>query len=119
MRGALNTFTKFLSFQVKIDPRTFRRAIAQRAQYDHTINQCVNMELKDRYELMGFASLEYCLTSDDKVKLDFLDIFFLVIVVSLLVTTIASSYYDKSLRKTRGTAEEQDAHYKLSVAGPG
>lgn len=85
--------------------------------YDKTINQCVNYDLKERYELMGYAHLEYCLTSTDRVKLDFLDIFFTVTLVSLIVATVASSYYDKSLKKTRATAEEQEVHYKLSVGG--
>lgn len=67
---------------------------------------------------MGYAQLEYCLTSDDKVKLDFLDIFFVVVLVSLATVTVSSSYYDKSLRKTRATPDEQNAHYKLSVGGP-
>lgn len=102
---------------MKIDPKTFRRAISQRALYDKKINQCVNLELKEKYELMAFSHLEYCLASDDKVKLDYLDIFFLMIVVSIVTTTIVSSYYDKSLKKTRATPEEQNLHYKLSVAG--
>lgn len=86
--------------------------------YDKTINQCINYDLKESYDLMGYAHLDYCLTSEDKIKLDFLDIFFIVIVTSLFVTTVVSSYYDKGLKKTRATPEEQLAHYKLSVAGP-
>lgn len=66
---------------------------------------------------MGYAQLEYCLTSEDKIKLDFLDLFFVGIVVSLIAITITSSYYDKNLQKTRATPDEQKAHYKLSVAG--
>lgn len=108
----------FLSYlQVKIDPRTFKNAIAQRAKYDKTINQCVNVDLKETYDLMGYAQLEYCLTSEDVVKLDYLDIFFLLVFGTIVTLTIASSYYDKNLRKTRATPEEQKAHYKLSVAG--
>lgn len=106
------------SFQVRIDPRTFRNAIAQRAMYDKTINQCINLDLKENYELMGYTQLDYCLTSEDKIKLDFLDLFFSAIVASLVIITISSSYYDKSLQKTRATPEEQRVHYKLSVAGP-
>lgn len=102
---------------MRIDPRTFRKAIAQRKLYDRTINQCINYGLKEDYDLMGYAHVDYCLTSEDQVKLDFLDTFFCVLLGTLLLTTICSSYYDKTLQKTRGTPEQQKAHYKLPLEG--
>lgn len=66
---------------------------------------------------MSFSQVEYCLTSDDKVKLDAADILFIIIFTIIMTLTVASSYYDKTLKKTRGTPEEQKAHYKLSVDG--
>lgn len=67
---------------------------------------------------MSFAQVEYCLTSNDKVKLDVADCFFIMIFTIIMSLTVLSSYYDKTLKKTRGTPEEQKAHYKLSVDGP-
>lgn len=66
---------------------------------------------------MSFSQVEYCLTSDDKVKLDAADILFIIIFTIIMTLTVASSYYDKTLKKTRGTPEELKAHYKLSVDG--
>lgn len=110
-------YPKFDRFQVKIDPRTFRKALVHREQYGKVINQCVNYDLKTQYELTAFSQLEYCLSSEDKVKLDYLDMMFCAVFGALMAMTVICSWLDKVLKKTRATAEEKENHYKLSLTG--
>lgn len=56
--GPLRISLKFLEYQ---------NASADRQEYDRLINQCVNLELMESYQLEGFSSIEYCTNGESSI----------------------------------------------------
>jgi hypothetical protein len=50
-----------LSQQLILEFVEYINATKHRAMYDQDVNKCINMELKDKFNLSAFSSIEYCL----------------------------------------------------------
>lgn len=47
----------------------YQNASADRQEHNRLINQCVNLELMELYQLEGFSSIEYCTKNESSISL--------------------------------------------------
>ncbi|XP_058833864.1 nose resistant to fluoxetine protein 6-like [Topomyia yanbarensis] len=87
------------SSEITFDPNTFRQALDWRMKYKKLANQCVNFELKRQYSIMGYSTVEYCVTNQEQDPVDFLDAIFLVILGTIILLMSLSSLYDYKLKR--------------------
>lgn len=59
----------FMSSQINFDFIGFPNASEDREKFNRIVNQCINVELKELYELEGYSSIEYCTQNEAIVKL--------------------------------------------------
>lgn len=53
------------SSEITFDPNTFREALDWRIKFKRLANQCVNLELKRQYSIMGYSAVEYCVSNQE------------------------------------------------------
>uniref|UniRef100_A0A182QFB6 Acyltransferase 3 domain-containing protein n=1 Tax=Anopheles farauti TaxID=69004 RepID=A0A182QFB6_9DIPT len=65
--------------------------------YGDVVELCINKQLNETYGLVAFAEVQSCDKSSDEIKLDSLDMSFLIILCALISLVILSSWYDSSI----------------------
>ncbi|CRK96295.1 CLUMA_CG009715, isoform A [Clunio marinus] len=107
-----------LDYKINFDFINYANSSEDRKKYNKIINQCINVELMELYDLKGFSSIEYCTTNRNATKIDWLDIFFIIAFSILLTIVIISSAYDKRLliqmNKTSKIRIEAERHLKTA-----
>lgn len=56
---------------IYMDPNFHTRALVDRARYYRYATQCVNYELKNKYDLMAESQIRYCITNQDNIQRTF------------------------------------------------
>lgn len=71
---------KFIDHPIlPLDFDTFRDAIYYKSKFDHLATECVNQELKEKYGLVGYAEIEYCIEKNENFPFgEFLRLFLLL-----------------------------------------
>lgn len=93
-----------------IDPTLINDTLYYRAKYSRDINKCINLDLKERYGLMGYSIVDFCNSNKDVVEYDFWDYLFVTIFFSVILTVVLGTYYDKSLNDS-----ETMLHYQKDI----
>ncbi|XP_063697875.1 nose resistant to fluoxetine protein 6-like [Culicoides brevitarsis] len=96
------------------DPTLLNDTLYFRELYGRDVNKCINIGLKRKYGLMGYSSIEFCNSNQEVAQYDFLDYFFMVILVAIVATVTAGTYFDKSMNP-----KETMDHYKKDVENVG
>ncbi|KAH8261004.1 hypothetical protein KR044_002117, partial [Drosophila immigrans] len=87
--------TELSSYYAKVH----KRDADERIHYDHLINSCLNREFERKFQLRVRSSIEYCEWADDQLEHDALDVIVYLLLASLLLLTIFSSFYDYRLKR--------------------
>ncbi|EDV36810.2 uncharacterized protein Dana_GF11764 [Drosophila ananassae] len=69
----------------------------ERLLYNELVNTCLNLEFGQKYELQVQSLIEYCEKADEPLDQDALDLVFYILMTSILMLTILSTYYDYQL----------------------
>lgn len=59
----------FMSSQINFNFIGYPNASEDREKFNRIVNQCINAELKELYELEGYSSIEYCTQNDTIVAI--------------------------------------------------
>ncbi|XP_001661710.2 nose resistant to fluoxetine protein 6 [Aedes aegypti] len=101
--------------EVTFDPNTFREALDWRIKYKRLANQCVNFELKRQFSIMGYSAVEYCVSNLEEDSLDYLDIVFLVLLGSIILAVILSSFFDYKMKKKHSSNMKSSDYYRTPL----
>uniref|UniRef100_A0A336KT86 CSON015541 protein n=1 Tax=Culicoides sonorensis TaxID=179676 RepID=A0A336KT86_CULSO len=99
-----------VNYQYSLKNGTFKDVELYRNEYGTLVDQCLNNYLRNEYNLSSFSQIIYCTTNQEEHDIDGLDITFLIILLSIVVLVIGSTYYDKLLNRKGDTS-----HYKDSI----
>ncbi|XP_063709178.1 uncharacterized protein LOC134837721 [Culicoides brevitarsis] len=93
----------------------FKNRTSHREAYGRQMNQCVNLWLKQNYNLSGSSIIHFCNTNRDteNVEYDHWHWIFLSVTLSILVSVLTASILD-ARRNIKGTLE----HYKNKKQSP-
>lgn len=72
------------------------------------VNQCINLYLRENYNLTGYSEILYCTTNQETKPIDALDVTFLILVGIVALIVISATVYDHLLKGTKN-------HYKESL----
>lgn len=79
-----------------------------REKYGRIVNQCINLYLRNNFNLSGYTEIIYCTTNKETRPIDTLDFSFLLLIGGLVVLITSATYYDYSIKK------DEETHYKES-----
>lgn len=54
-----------IDFKLTYPADYYQNALLYRNIYNDLLNMCVNLELREIYNLSGYSEIEYCVSSDD------------------------------------------------------
>lgn len=92
-------------------PANFHKGVDYNRKFDKLINQCVNHELKENYDLVGYTEIEYCQTNEEEIMVDKYDITFVLICLGIAGAVIVSSAIDFIFKKAQ-TDENRHEFYR-------
>ncbi|XP_049292985.1 nose resistant to fluoxetine protein 6-like isoform X3 [Anopheles funestus] len=95
------------NYRYTFNPGTFRDIDEYRYNYSELLEKCVNVELIDEYGLKAQTEIEYCDSNAISYPIDWLEITFLVLAITIAGIVLASSVYDFRCKTTHGLD-----HYK-------
>ncbi|XP_062550046.1 nose resistant to fluoxetine protein 6-like isoform X2 [Armigeres subalbatus] len=101
--------------EITFDRNTFRSALDWRIKYRRLVNQCVNFELKRQYSIMGYSEVEYCISNQEQDPIDYLDTIFLVVLGSIILAVILSSFLDYKLKVKRSANMKGSEYYRTPL----
>uniref|UniRef100_A0A182N9Y4 Acyltransferase 3 domain-containing protein n=1 Tax=Anopheles dirus TaxID=7168 RepID=A0A182N9Y4_9DIPT len=81
----------------KFEDNIFENTALDREIYEDVVELCINKELNETYGLVAFAEIQSCDKSTSEVKIDTLDMSFLIVLCLLISLVILSSWYDSSI----------------------
>ncbi|XP_053686956.1 nose resistant to fluoxetine protein 6-like [Sabethes cyaneus] len=110
MKYYLDTFNE--TSEITFDANTFRQALDWRIKYRKLANQCVNFELKRQYSIMGHSTVEYCVTNREYDPIDYLDMIFLIVLGTFILTVVLSSFYDYKTKKKFSVDIKSSEYYR-------
>uniref|UniRef100_A0A4Y0BIS8 Acyltransferase 3 domain-containing protein n=1 Tax=Anopheles funestus TaxID=62324 RepID=A0A4Y0BIS8_ANOFN len=99
------------NYRYTFNPGTFRDIDEYRHNYSELLEKCVNVELIDEYGLKAQTEIEYCDSNAISYPIDWLEITFLVLAITIAGIVLASSVYDFRCKTTHGLD-----HYKHDLA---
>ncbi|XP_058832868.1 nose resistant to fluoxetine protein 6-like [Topomyia yanbarensis] len=92
-----------IGFPYKIGNSAFRNIDVYQKNYSTLVDAKINKGLVENYGLRAYTEIEYCdRTNVDEFPIDNLDVAFLVILATLIVLMILSSWYDYSCKLNIG-----------------
>lgn len=100
--------------QITFDPYTFQRALEDRAEHGKLLNRCVNYNLKKKFNLVAYSSIEYCISNTDELKADPLDITFAVMFLTFIGILSVATIYDLRMKQTDSLYHDSN-HYKNPI----
>ncbi|KAH8284829.1 hypothetical protein KR054_001604, partial [Drosophila jambulina] len=71
-----------------------------RRLYSELVNCCVNLEFSQKYSLRVSSQIEYCVSADDRLETDTLDLVAYAVGITILLLTLCSSIYDYCINKS-------------------
>lgn len=105
---------KYPHFQFLVPPELIRNTFEYRVMYGKLINQCINYELRLRYNLSGYSEIESCSTNAAAENSDLWNLIFLAVVSILVMCCILSTIYDCILKPTNSIDHFQNRQLKNS-----
>ncbi|XP_058456507.1 nose resistant to fluoxetine protein 6-like [Malaya genurostris] len=92
-----------IKFPYKIDYNAFKNVDLYRLNYSTLVDSKINKDLTENYGIRGYTDIEYCdKANSDEFPIDNLDIIFLVVLATLILLMILSSWYDHSCKLSSG-----------------
>ncbi|XP_063698106.1 nose resistant to fluoxetine protein 6-like [Culicoides brevitarsis] len=82
-----------------INPDDFPGTPEYRKEFGDIMNRCVNMYLKEEYNLTGYTEISFCSTNKEKEEYDAVDNSFLAITLIICVLVALSTLYDYFSRR--------------------
>lgn len=76
------------------------------ATFGTIINQCVNLELKQKFTLMGYSYIEMCFNKFDKFQPDLWDAIFFFITSAIFKMVVAGSWFDFKRKQAQQRKEK-------------
>ncbi|XP_053686964.1 nose resistant to fluoxetine protein 6-like [Sabethes cyaneus] len=109
-RKALRVQKFDIDFPYIFDVTVFEDTPADRERYGDLLDICLNYKLNHTHQLKAYTEIEVCSKNNEAIENDWLDILFVVVLLSAIGITILSSWYDKSINIKRN-----DIHYKINL----
>uniref|UniRef100_A0A336LLI2 CSON014430 protein n=1 Tax=Culicoides sonorensis TaxID=179676 RepID=A0A336LLI2_CULSO len=81
-----------------INPDDFEGTREYREMYGDDVNRCINLYLKDEYNLTGYSEINFCNTNKEVEENDILDYIFIAITLFIFITVLIATIYDYRLR---------------------
>ncbi|XP_055533124.1 nose resistant to fluoxetine protein 6-like isoform X2 [Wyeomyia smithii] len=99
-----------IDFAYTFDTAVFKDTQLNRERYGDLLDVCLNYKLNQTHQLKAYTEIEVCSNNNEITEYDWLDILFLVVLLSAISLTVFSSWYDASTN-----TKQNDAHYKTNL----
>ncbi|XP_017050320.1 nose resistant to fluoxetine protein 6 isoform X2 [Drosophila ficusphila] len=87
----------------------------ERLLYEELVNSCVNLEFGEKFSLKTRSLIEYCVTAEEKLGHDGLDLTFYALLICIVLLTVCSSIYDYRLSKIN--LQQSEKFYQEALQG--
>uniref|UniRef100_A0A336LVC1 CSON002115 protein n=1 Tax=Culicoides sonorensis TaxID=179676 RepID=A0A336LVC1_CULSO len=108
--------TDFNDEDFTYDPVNFKNTLKYRRELQKSVNLCVNMQLKDQFNLTGYSTINHCDAEDDDYSYDYLDKIFILIVILIALSALSGTIYDMRFRKNRSEVEKSQVFDKVLMS---
>ncbi|XP_044249262.1 nose resistant to fluoxetine protein 6 [Drosophila takahashii] len=82
----------------------------ERLLYEELVNSCLNLEFVEKFSLRVRSLIEYCVTADEQLDLDGLDLTFYGLLICMVLLTLCSSFHD--YRMSKKNPQQTDNFYR-------
>lgn len=90
-------------FQYTYDITVFNNASVFRKTYNRLANQCINLWLKENYNLTAYTTVQFCSDNHEaeKIEYDILHYLFVVLLVLLIAVISSATFIDMHLNNQK------------------
>ncbi|XP_058463025.1 nose resistant to fluoxetine protein 6-like [Malaya genurostris] len=110
-RQALRVKKFDIDYPYIFDVSVFKDTELNRARYAELVEVCMNHKLNETFQLKAYTEIEVCHRNDESIEIDWLDMLFVFVFVTLIVLVVWSSWYDNSINNNK----KDVMHYHLEL----